>query len=1287
MRPPGCPNRQQLSTYLLGTMPERETEEVIRHIESCPRCETAVQALETAVDSLVAQVRQPVSVDPFAEEPQCRQALDQAAQLGLEAQATQEPSTEVSDLGSLGQYQLLEKLGQGGMGTVYTARHAKLDRVVALKMLSKHQMADDRAVGRFEREMKAVGRLDHPNVVRATDAGEHQGTPFLVMEYVDGCDLGELVRRLGPLPVADACELTRQAAQGLQAAHEHGLVHRDVKPSNLMLTRTGELKILDLGLARFQADRPTGEEMTATGQAMGTADYMAPEQASDSRTADIRADIYSLGCTLYKLLSGHAPFSGPQYRSNFEKMMAHVQQPVPPIRDHRADVPDELAAVLERMLAKDLDQRYTTPADVAEALAPLCAGCDLSALATRAVQDTGASPAEVDKSLAGTDECVSSALAGTEPSHAPKPAPAQHAARRRWKPLAVAAALAGIVLLGVVLTLTSRHGTLVVEVDPSEEQDVQIAVRQGGELVEILNAESGWAIRLKSGEYDIELKGSQDRFEIDRNAVTVRRGDKVTVRVALKRQPADARPTKSTSSTKAPPPEVPAEATLGPGTSFAAQALSDRALVSEPDAIEGVTSWTLETRGHRGAVRALRYSPDGRLLATGSDDGTLRLWDPTTGTLRRALVRSNSVNTCIDWSPDGNYLVQGGAGIAGGLCWLRDVQSGLVVLGHPSFHHTAVTAVAWSPDGQTVASLPGGQSGVCFRWYPWRSGGTDEAPSNERAGWAYSHVFGLAWSPDGLRLAAGGDNAIRLWDTRSWKQLPTIDAHLHPVRDLAWSPDGTTLASTSAARNQDLGVKLWDPTTGELQRTLPLRRHGSTSLAWAVGGKLLAAAGTEWDSRVLVHNVETGKLLYARPHPAGDGPTFYSLAGSPDGSTLAAGDSVGAAHLWTADSGEPSRILPGYHGTVHCAAFSPDGASLACGYPDGAVRIWQVASGRLLSEIDAGLPVRGLAGAPDGRRIVTMSFRDPKVRVWNVESSARLLELDTKAEPTAIAWSPDGKTIATGGGKAVLWDADSGQRQRTLPWPGNILAWSPDSRTLAVSAERDEDLQLVDAASGQPGKVLPDATERSLSDVPRCLRVQVRGTDPCGVAAWSPDGRTLAVSRGWTVSLWDANSGTRKSSMQEHGANPVISLRWLANGKILVAGGSQGQHFAPNNNVSAVVVWDAESGKLIRVFDGADGAAFSPDGRLFVARADSAVRLHRLDDGRVIRTMLSLRDQSYAVISPEGHYRGSPEIEQELVYVVQTAQSQDTLTPKQFTDKYGWRNDPQQVRSGIVDSE
>jgi serine/threonine protein kinase len=290
-------------------------------------------------------------------------------------------------------YELQEILGRGGMGVVYRAVHTKLDKTVALKLLNAGLTKDSSAVVRFEREIRVIAALDHQNIVRADDAGESDGMHFLVMELIDGIDLSQLVRRLGPLAEDDACELIRQAALGLQHAHDHDLVHRDVKPSNLILATPATVKLVDLGLARLR-DPVSGagernnasDELTDTGQTMGTFDYMAPEQATDARLVDHRADLYSLGCTLYKLLTGRAPFDDPQHTNAVSKMMAHAQSPVPPIREIRPDVTIELLEILERLLAKKRDDRYETAADLVSILTPLSAGADLHDLTRRVTE-------------------------------------------------------------------------------------------------------------------------------------------------------------------------------------------------------------------------------------------------------------------------------------------------------------------------------------------------------------------------------------------------------------------------------------------------------------------------------------------------------------------------------------------------------------------------------------------------------------------------------------------------------------------------------------------------------------------------------------------------------------------------------------------------------------------------------------------------------------------------------------------------------------------------------------
>lgn len=284
----------------------------------------------------------------------------------------------------LGQYRILDQLGQGGMGRVFKAEHRAMKRLVALKVLAPRLMRSERACALFLREVQAAAQIVHPNVVAAFDANEEDGHYFLVLEYVDGPNLDQLVREQGPLPVGLACDYVKQTANGLQAAHALGMVHRDIKPSNLLLQRwtpydhsPGLLKISDFGLARLSA-APSGAASDTTGTilikqntVMGTPDFLSPEQARDLHRADIRSDLYSLGCTFYYLLTGKPPFPGG---SPIEKLIRHSAEEPAPLTDFRSDVPVSVTSIMGRLLRKDPEMRYQTPRELIEALEPHAVG-------------------------------------------------------------------------------------------------------------------------------------------------------------------------------------------------------------------------------------------------------------------------------------------------------------------------------------------------------------------------------------------------------------------------------------------------------------------------------------------------------------------------------------------------------------------------------------------------------------------------------------------------------------------------------------------------------------------------------------------------------------------------------------------------------------------------------------------------------------------------------------------------------------------------------------------------
>jgi uncharacterized protein (TIGR03067 family) len=440
-----------------------------------------------------------------------------AATLTLPSGATQPeaapPPLDIPpELAAHPRYHVVELLGSGGMGAVYRAEHRLMQRTVALKIINPNLVASKSAVERFRREVQAAARLDHPNIVRAYDAEQAGNVHFLVMEYANGVDLQKEIDRRGPLPIREACDYARQAALGLQHAHENGMVHRDIKPHNLMVVSgkrvsgrvvsgessdnthhppltTHQIKILDFGLASLtgETDLAGGTTvsnaigLTQAGAVMGTPDYMSPEQGRDARSADIRADIYSLGCTLYTLLTGQVPFPGG---SALEKVAAQIDRTPRPIAELRKDIPLALASVLDRMMAKDPANRFQTPAEVATALTPFA-----------------------------------------------QPAVATERPRRPLQRLRVAVpiAAAALILVFGVINVFAGKGRLKIE---SSVDDVQIVVTKDGQEIETIDLKTGSIVKpLPSGDYQIKLKGDRTDVTLDRTRLVIRRWNEEVVKV------------------------------------------------------------------------------------------------------------------------------------------------------------------------------------------------------------------------------------------------------------------------------------------------------------------------------------------------------------------------------------------------------------------------------------------------------------------------------------------------------------------------------------------------------------------------------------------------------------------------------------------------------------------------------------------------------------------------------------------------------------------------------------
>ena len=509
------PTHDQLTAFDSGRLSDSDSVSVEQHLAECRVCCQSLKDLP-GDDSYVCLLRDAVSepnsvIVSFT--PTLASASADTDGPQLVVAQTRLPIVP-PELAEHSRYRVIRRLGSGGMGTVFEAEHRLMQRRVALKIIKPELLRSSEAVSRFRREIQAAAKLVHPHVVTAFDAEQAGNVHFLAMEFVDGINLADLVDQRSRLPVSMVCEFIREAALGLQHAHERGMVHRDIKPSNLMLCLdphgkdddswrdelVGEtaVKILDFGLARFTSEGNDTGHATSANVMLGTPDFMAPEQARDARSADIRSDIYSLGCTLHFLLTGEVPHVG--CGSHVERALAHIEREPQPLSHFRDDIPDGLQGALQRMMTKRPDDRFQTPAEVARALAPFSDAMH-------------AHP--------------SFSISAVELPHRPLTAGLQR--------VLMALGLVGFVLvMAVIVHVVTDKGDLRIR---NEADGAVILLSQNGQVVRRIEARKGEVIaRLPCGEYSLELKDAPSDLRLSPIQVLLSRGRATDVVVSRKRK-------------------------------------------------------------------------------------------------------------------------------------------------------------------------------------------------------------------------------------------------------------------------------------------------------------------------------------------------------------------------------------------------------------------------------------------------------------------------------------------------------------------------------------------------------------------------------------------------------------------------------------------------------------------------------------------------------------------------------------------------------------------------------
>jgi serine/threonine protein kinase/Leucine-rich repeat (LRR) protein len=561
-----CPNREQLSGYILGLLPEGAVEEIAEHVDQCSACEAAVLTLERTPDTVVSALRQPAPADPVLAEQACRRAIEQIQALAgdsvVDAPPTKSavetpmpPASEESleflapakssdELGRLGSYRVLKKLGAGGMGIVFLAEDIHLKRHVALKILHPEAAAKRSARERFLREAQAAATLEHEHIVTIFQVGEEGGMPYLAMQLLKGMSLEDRLRRAESarppalLSIPQILRLSRQIARGLAAAHERRLVHRDIKPANLWLEpeHGGHVRILDFGLAR-----PVSEDthLTQSGTVVGTPSYMAPEQARGKKV-DHRCDLFSLGVVLYRMCTGRMPFTGQTTMAVLTSLA--VDSPKP-IQDLNPAVPSELCDVVMQLLSKDPAKRPASAKEVAERLQALERTLTVPMATPVAIPVQPAAPvnpwADIDVTEPIRATCPESVARPESAKGVPASQPRLSKTtgvppRRRRRVLVAAFAAAVVILLAGIITIrvAGDKGELVIKADES----VEVTIKRNDKPVEDLKLKKGDNIvSVYSGDIEVILKGANaDEFLVKNNHITLKRGDKLVVEIERK---------------------------------------------------------------------------------------------------------------------------------------------------------------------------------------------------------------------------------------------------------------------------------------------------------------------------------------------------------------------------------------------------------------------------------------------------------------------------------------------------------------------------------------------------------------------------------------------------------------------------------------------------------------------------------------------------------------------------------------------------------------------------------